>query len=185
MPDNSLDIMILSFFLTIAAYASFPLILANVLKKPIKSVKYRLICFGLNFVVYFIFFLLGGGSPVAFILWTVLFSKWGLSILNNKGLVLDDKTKEKTETQLPDESESALCLDYETTINDNNDEKADELSSTSSETDSEQNELQITDSTLPLPVSNIRFCRKCGNELRPESVFCNRCGMKILWEEEE
>ena len=24
-----------------------------------------------------------------------------------------------------------------------------------------------------------RFCRKCGNPLRPEAIFCNKCGTKI------
>ncbi|MEA4872224.1 MAG: zinc ribbon domain-containing protein [Synergistaceae bacterium] len=40
------------------------------------------------------------------------------------------------------------------------------------------------DSTAPLSTCNssIRFCRKCGFELLPESTFCSKCGAPVMEE---
>ena len=32
-------------------------------------------------------------------------------------------------------------------------------------------------------IGEIQFCRKCGNELLPDSIFCNYCGTKIVTNE--
>ena len=29
----------------------------------------------------------------------------------------------------------------------------------------------------------IRFCRKCGEKLRPSSIACHKCGTEIKWED--
>lgn len=30
--------------------------------------------------------------------------------------------------------------------------------------------------------TTIRYCRKCGNQVSKDSVFCNKCGSKIHWD---
>ncbi len=39
---------------------------------------------------------------------------------------------------------------------------------------------QNTPHVYTMPISNIRYCNKCANQLEENSKFCSKCGAKIL-----
>lgn len=81
-------------FFGFVAYGIFPLTFARLRERSITKVKYYLICFGINFLVLAILFLLGknavyGGGYLA---WTMVFSGFGVGKLRDGG-ILEEKKK--------------------------------------------------------------------------------------------
>ncbi len=89
LTDNATS-LIISLFVTLLAYGAFPFIFAKTKKTPITKKKYKRLCYGINIVVLFIFAIINGTFNIApYILWTWVFSKYGMKVLGTKGLMPD------------------------------------------------------------------------------------------------
>ncbi len=104
-----------------------------------------------------------------------------------------NKTADIQDTVLNDVEVEVICVDNspteiatEPTPTVNNDSKNDILSNDTlpEETALIQDPIvpsaEINDTTITIP--EIRFCRKCGKSLTPDSAFCNYCGTEIIKE---
>ena len=91
-------VLIISLVLTLLVYGAFPVIFAKVRKTPITKKKYKWLCYGINFIGIIIFVALdGGASGGPYILWTWIFSNYGVKTLEAKG-ILSDVTPIEEET---------------------------------------------------------------------------------------
>ena len=89
-PEMYILYLIISLFITLLAYGAFPFIFAKTNKTPITKKKYKRLCYGINIVVLFIFAIINGAFNIApYILWTWVFSKYGVKVLGTKGLMPD------------------------------------------------------------------------------------------------
>ncbi len=90
-PEVYIPVLIASCIATLVGYGTFPLTFAIVRKKPITKKKYRRLCYGINIVVMFLFVFINGeassGGP--YLLWSWIFSSWGVRILEGKDLLVD------------------------------------------------------------------------------------------------
>ena len=99
-------VLIISLVVTLLAYGAFPIIFAKVRKTPITKKKYKWLCYGINFIGIILFAALdGGASGGPYILWTWIFSNYGLKTLEAKGLLFDvtlieEKTIEVAENKV-------------------------------------------------------------------------------------
>ena len=91
-------VLIISLVVTLFVYGAFPIIFAKVRKTPITKKKYKRLCYGINFVGIILFAALdGGASGGPYILWTWIFSNYGVKTLEAKGLFSDaSPAEEKT-----------------------------------------------------------------------------------------
>ena len=90
-PGVYIPILLLSLIITILGYGAFPFIFARTRKKPVTKKKYRWLCYGINFGVMFLFIVFNGeanGGP--YLLWTWLFSRNGIKVLEERGLLKDN-----------------------------------------------------------------------------------------------
>lgn len=105
-PEVYVPIILLSLVITVLAYGAFPFILAKARSTLITKKKYRGLCYGINAAVMVLFIVINGeassGGP--YVLWTWVFSNWGIRILNNKGLLNDDTNIPCTLTHVTDQS---------------------------------------------------------------------------------
>lgn len=85
-------ILLLSLVITVLAYGAFPFIFAKARNTLITKKKYRGLCYGINAAVMVLFIIINGEASSAgpCILWTAVFSSWGMRILNNKGLITEN-----------------------------------------------------------------------------------------------
>lgn len=84
-PMVYIPILLISLAITLLAYAALPIILAKTRKKTITKKKYNLLCYGINFLIMFVFIVLNGKSSGApYIIWTGIFSSIGLRILRER-----------------------------------------------------------------------------------------------------
>ena len=84
-PMVYIPILLISLAITLLAYAAIPIILAKTRKKTITKKKYNLLCYGINFLIMFVFIVLNGKSSGApYIIWTGVFSSIGLRILKER-----------------------------------------------------------------------------------------------------
>lgn len=100
-PAALIFIFIISLVITLVAYGAFPLIFAKTRKKSITRKKYRILCYGINAIVMFLFIIANGraSSGGAYVLWTLVFSNRGIRILEYR-----DCLKEKTSFSEPNPS---------------------------------------------------------------------------------
>ena len=79
-----------SLIVTVLVYGAFPLIFANVRNKEITEKKYKRLCYGINIIGMAFFVALNGVSSGApYLLWTWIFSRWGVNILDSRGVLRD------------------------------------------------------------------------------------------------
>lgn len=84
--------IIVSLVITMVAYCFFPLLYAYCENEPISKTKYRLICFGFNFIIAVLFqFFSSNNSGMPYWLWTFIFSSVGIRMLDKKGLIANSK----------------------------------------------------------------------------------------------
>ena len=84
-PMVYIPVLLISLAVTLLAYAAFPIIFAKTRKKTIVKKKYNLLCYGINFLIMFVFIVLNGKSSGApYIIWTGIFSSIGLRILRER-----------------------------------------------------------------------------------------------------
>lgn len=81
--------ILLSIFITVTVYSFFPIILATTRRKPITKKRYRWTCLGFNTIGMLIFTIFNSdpASPGPYMLWTWVFFKIGLKILDKKDLL--------------------------------------------------------------------------------------------------
>ena len=83
-------VLIISLIVTLFVYGAFPIIFAKARKTPITKKKYKRLCYGINFIGIILFVALdGGASGGPYILWTWIFSNYGVKTLEAKGLLSD------------------------------------------------------------------------------------------------
>lgn len=97
--------LIFSLILTLIVYGAFPVIFAKTRKTPITKKKYKRLCYGINFIGIFFFFAFNGAASAApYMLWTWIFSNYGIKTLETKKLLSDlDVFPTEVETSTPDD----------------------------------------------------------------------------------
>ena len=81
-------VLVISLVVTLFVYGAFPVIFAKVRKTPITKKKYKRLCYGINFIGLVFFVALNGASNGApYLLWTWIFSNYGVKTLETKGLL--------------------------------------------------------------------------------------------------
>ena len=101
-------VLIISLIVTLFVYGAFPIIFAKVRKTPITKKKYKRLCYGINFIGIILFVALdGGASGGAYILWTWVFSNYGVKTLEAKALLSDVAP---TEEQTVDVINNKICF---------------------------------------------------------------------------
>lgn len=158
-PAVYVPIILLSLIITLGAYCAFPLVFAKLRKKIITKRKYRALCYCVNFAVMVLFITKNGASSgIPYVLWTWVFSAAGIKILKNKSIL--DGYQNQNEARAATHS------------------MGDNYGAANSEIP--ENVIAIVDdSSIPKEHSQIKFCRKCGFKLLPNSAFCSKCGAKI------
>lgn len=190
-------ILLISLVLTLFVYGAFPVIFAKTRKKPITKKKYRILCYGINFAGIVFFVALNGaaaGGP--YILWTWVFSKYGIKTLESKGLLIDVvSVKNAAPTQKYNEvSPSSDNIPVESTVKIQLSDPSpspsnphsnwhiyadDVLLKTENTPNADVSPTgTINVSTAP-PPPRVQFCRKCGNKLEVNHRFCGECGTKV------
>ena len=90
-------VLLISLVVTLFVYGAFPIIFSRTRKTPITKKKYKRLCYCINFIGIILFVSLdGGASGGPYILWTWIFSNYGVKTLEAKGLLLDATTEDKT-----------------------------------------------------------------------------------------
>ena len=118
-------LLLISFALTLLVYSAFPVIFAKTRKTPITKKKYKHLCYGINLIGMVFFVVINGAvSGAPYLLWTLIFSNYGVKKLEASGLLsnvnkppkqnicdfcLQRKKDLKIYTSKTDES-SKLCL---------------------------------------------------------------------------
>ena len=94
--------LIIDLSITLLVYGAFPVLYARKCVTPILTKKYKRKCFGINALGIVFFFLLSGAASAApYMLWTWVFSNYGLKKLTERGLLLDAPiVDEPTEEQV-------------------------------------------------------------------------------------
>ncbi|MBQ9662086.1 MAG: hypothetical protein IJV40_02900 [Oscillospiraceae bacterium] len=108
MQEYDWRLLVFSLLITIFFYGLFPLLFAGLRKKPIKRSTFRIICFAFNFLIMAVFLFVtesSTGGPYA--LWTTVFSGVGISILNNRGLIIEKQKSRKSAKESPDKRKRA------------------------------------------------------------------------------
>ena len=82
--------LILSMLLTLLVYGAFPVIFAKTRQSPITKKKYKRLCYGINLsgMVFFVA-LNGAASGGPYLLWTWVFSRYGIKALTSKSLLIN------------------------------------------------------------------------------------------------
>lgn len=160
-PAAYVPVILASLVVTLIAYGAFPLILARTRKKVITKRKYKWLCYGINLLVMFLFFVVINGGPsngAPYFLWTWVFSASGLETLRKRGVLEGSQSFHHTEASTCRENQ-AMDPDI-------------------------PQESGVEAETLPLPeeMPPVRFCRKCGFELIAGSKFCSNCGASVVKE---
>lgn len=90
-PDLYLLILLVSLALTVFAYGAFPLIFAKTRRAPITKKKYKALCYGINAIVMCVFCVINCGASIfPYLLWTWVFSRWGLKILDEEAILVEE-----------------------------------------------------------------------------------------------
>ena len=100
-------VLIISLVVTLLVYGAFPVIFAKTRKTPITKKKYKCLCYGINFIGLVFFVALNGVSNGApYILWTWIFSNYGIKTLETKGLLNVVSTDNKEYIDVPKNKEA-------------------------------------------------------------------------------
>ena len=165
-PMVYIPVLLISLIVTVVTYGLFPVLFAVFRKKSITKRKYTWICYGVNFVVMCVFLALNGSSSGApYLLWTWVFTRYGVKKIGLKGCVSHGDYLEDDPNRI---TECLSCgyrnRDYFDTCPQCGKSRKryvylNEESSTGS------------DPTL--------ICKNCGEKLAVDSSFCNKCGTEV------
>ena len=107
-PALFLLILVISLVITLFVYGVFPVVFAKLRKTPIAKKKYKRLCYGMNSIGLLFFIVLNGAvSGAPYLLWTWVFSNYGVKTLEAKGL-FDDEL-ENDGTSLSDSDKICFC----------------------------------------------------------------------------
>ena len=189
--------LLISLVLTLFVYGAFPVIFAKTRKKPITKKKYRILCYGINFVGIVFFVALNGaaaGGP--YILWTWVFAKYGIKTLESKGLLTDSVTTEEVSNpaehaSIPPSSDNTPTepsVRIQLSDPDAPPSKphgnwhiyADDVLLKTNDTPKADTTPSTTTGTHPSSTPpKVQFCRNCGSKLGEGYRFCTECGTKV------
>lgn len=83
-------VIVISLVVTLLVYGAFPVIFSKTRKTPITKKKYKGLCYGINAIGLVFFVALNGASNGApYLLWTWIFSNYGIKTLTARGLLSD------------------------------------------------------------------------------------------------
>ena len=110
-PTLLIFILIFSLVLTLVVYGAFPIIFSKVTKTPISKKKYKLLCYGINFIGIILFTAFDGGASAGpYLLWTWIFSNNGIRRLETRNLLSDTLSyKVKNKERHNDFDEIRFC----------------------------------------------------------------------------
>lgn len=135
--------LLVSLVLTLVVYSVFPIIFSKKRKKPISETKYKLLCYGVNFIGMMFFIALNGASSGApYLLWTWIFSNRGIKNLKSRGYLSDGKEVTKKIARK---------------VSDSND-----MPKTDKSAENKIRFCRKCGKTLP---SDAVFCNKCGTKI--------------------
>ena len=208
-PEAYVPVLILNLIVTILAYGAFPFIFAKTRNAPITKKKYRRLCYWINAAVMLGFLILNGGigNGAPYLLWTWVFSGYGIKELGKRGIMQDSEYYKE-----PDYRFRCSSCGYEDTIKLDTCPKcgAHNYKQTKQTTEPKESKpivvanssepniddmtpqeaaeyliaLQMNEShpvqSSATPKDKVCFCRKCGTKLVDDAIFCSKCGTKII-----
>ena len=89
----------ISMIFTMFAYGGFPIIFAKTKKGRIKASKYRGLCYGINAIPMSFFLISANGvyNAAPYLIWTLIFSKIGIKMLTQRGILEESQVVTKDE----------------------------------------------------------------------------------------
>jgi ribosomal protein L40E len=111
-------VIVISLAVTLLVYGAFPVIFSKTRKTPITKKKYKGLCYGINAIGLVFFVALNGASNGApYLLWTWIFSNYGVKTLEAKGLLSDILPTEEENVNIVN-SKICFCRKCGTSIED-------------------------------------------------------------------
>ena len=111
-------VIVISLVVTLLVYGAFPIIFSKTRKTPITKKKYKGLCYGINAIGLVFFVALNGASNGApYLLWTWIFSNYGVKTLEAKGLLSDILPTEEENANIVN-SKICFCRKCGTSIED-------------------------------------------------------------------
>lgn len=155
---------LLDLMLTMVLYGAFPMFFAVTRKKAIKDRKYAGICYAVNLLIKFTLYQGNMLNLAPCLLWTIVFSRFGITILGNRG----------APAVAP---ENRGFADEETEVIANEPEGE-------SVSHAPADMPQRTESTSVKPLAEVvknddTLCPYCGSVLLEGSAFCSHCGKAV------
>ena len=169
-PEVFIPFIIFSLIITVVAYGAFPLLYSLLLEKNITKKKYNKLCYLINFFIMILFCIINGevSSLAPYFLWTSIFASLGINIFKKRGFLED--------TQKNNQTKASNC--HTESIS-----KSPQIPNSNEKTEISYNHNSYGNgiSLHAEKMLQISYCRKCGNRVTGDSVFCNKCGTKINW----
>ena len=168
-PDVFMPILLLSLAVTIVMYSVFPLVFAYTRKVTITKKKYKLLCYGINFAIAFMFTLINvidaplNGGP--YILWTTVFSNLGAKILCERRVIIDDEALRMKDEPVVGDNNISFCRKCGSKLLDN-----------SRFCSKCGTEIAIVYSNTTIEYQDMEFCKKCGADITNDTDICHVCG---------
>ncbi len=169
-PAVYIPFLLFSLVITVLAYGAFPIIFAKKRNVTITEKKYKRLCYGINAAVMFVFLVLNGGvsNGAPYLLWTWVFSRYGVKVLNTRGIIPDGE-------YLPDDpnrlTECKSCGYRDKNFFD-----------ACPKCGKYAKQYVYISEESTVASDKIRFCRKCGEKISEDSRFCSKCGTQIILE---
>lgn len=197
-PAVYIPTILFSLLITLVVYCAVPLGICFMRKKPIKSSKYLLLSYGINFAISIIVFQSSGS---AWLLWTAIFTEVGKRKLRKKCLIIDkytahyfsenkiistvdDMNEEPVESPVDGRVEDCLDkIDIRPTKKEN--PAADVFVE---EVDAEESFADESSTDEPVVVEDIGDCDESHVALaettktaeEPKIKFCRKCGLELI-----
>ena len=169
------------YILTIFVYGAFPCIFAKTTKKSITKKKYKRLCYGLNIIgMVFFVFLNGAASGGPYLLWTCIFSNYGVKTLNSRGLLKDNEQPnglnngelENDSYENVEESTEKLQQNPDLDIDKMSPQEAAEYLVAE-----QLGEKYIPENNrIENNKTKVKYCSQCGSQIDPVTKKCTGCG---------
>lgn len=171
-PAVYIPILLLSLAITVVAYGAFPVIFAKLRKTYITKKKYRGLCYGINAAVMLLFIIINGeassGGP--YLLWTWVFSSWGIKILDAKGIFTEGIFPTNTTHDITDKESQVVDIDKMSV-----EEAAKYLVAEQS------GEKHIPkEHTYAPQKTKVKYCSQCGSPINSCTKKCTGCGKQYF-----
>ena len=168
-PSVLIMYIIICLVVTLVSYGAFPILFARNCKSLISKKKYFITCGVVNFIimVFVSIFLGGSGSTTPLIIWTPIFCKKGLKMLEARGLLEGVQT---SDTNAYQKANTTPIISVKTSTH-----EKEVVTSEFENVIHKHDDSNYNDKNTP-----IKFCRKCGNKLFEGSEFCSYCGIKVV-----